>query len=113
MRFGHILARISMVAGFVTAGLVGVSPASAEEQQSVGGLPCHAYGELADQLDQKYRETPVSMGIQSNGNLLQVFSSADSDTWTILSIAPSGRTCVIAAGKTWERFEPRAAGPEA
>ena len=39
------------------------------------GLPCFSYGEVARQLKGTYQEAPVSLGLQANGNLLQVFSS--------------------------------------
>ena len=57
---------------------------------AVQRLPCHAYAEIARQLGTTYAEAPVSLGLQSNGNLLQVFSSAESGSWTIVSIAPDG-----------------------
>jgi hypothetical protein len=40
--------------------------------------------------------------VMSNGNVLQVFASPDTGTWTIVSIAPSGLSCVLAAGQSWE-----------
>ncbi len=113
MRPGPLFARIFVVTAFSAAGLIATTSAHADEPRAPDNLPCHTYGDLAGQLDNKYHEFPVSMGIQSNGNLLQVFSSIDSGTWTILSIAPSGRTCVVAAGKSWEQFEAVASGPEA
>lgn len=68
-------------------------------------LPCSDYQKIASQLDKRYEEAPVSMGIQSNGNLLQIFASKESGTWTVLSIAPTGKSCIIAAGKSWESFD--------
>jgi hypothetical protein len=66
-------------------------------------LPCHDHSEIAKQLTSKYKEAPVSIGLQSNGNLLQVFASKNSGSWTILSTTPRGLSCILAAGKSWEQ----------
>lgn len=73
---------------------------------------CHDYRELVAQLGARYEEQPVSLGVQANGELLQVFSSARSRTWTILSISPSGTGCIIAAGRSWENMDVAKAEPE-
>ena len=77
-----------------------------------GRLPCHDHSELAKQLGAKYKEAPVSIGLQSNGNLLQVFASKDSGSWTILSTTPKGMSCILAAGKRWEQQKPMSFDPE-
>lgn len=65
-------------------------------------MPCHERGEIARQLGSGYDETPVSLGIQTNGNLLEVFSSPQTGTWTIVSTEPTGLACVVAAGDGWQ-----------
>ncbi|HEX2525351.1 MAG TPA: hypothetical protein VHL31_03490 [Geminicoccus sp.] len=69
-------------------------------------LPCSRYDRIRQQLREEYAEEPVSLGLQSNGHLLQVFASAESGTWTIVSTAPSGTACVVAAGHDWETLPP-------
>jgi hypothetical protein len=64
-------------------------------------MPCHNAIEIAKQLSNKYDEAPVAIGLQSNGNLLQVYSSEEKNTWTVVSTTPTGVTCIIAAGKRW------------
>jgi hypothetical protein len=65
-------------------------------------VPCHNAIEIARQLSSKYDEAPVAFGLQSNGNLLQVYSSSQKDTWTVVSTTPTGVSCIVAAGKRWE-----------
>jgi hypothetical protein len=77
------------------------SPLAAQSQGGVR-MPCHDAGEIAKQLSSKYEEAPVAFGLQSNGNLLQVYSSAQKDTWTVVSTTPNGMSCIVAAGKRWE-----------
>lgn len=86
--------------------LLEVGTVNAQTSFAVQRLPCHAYAEIARQLGATYAEAPVSLGLQSNGNLLQVFSSAESGSWTIVSVAPDGSACVLAAGQHWETVTP-------
>jgi hypothetical protein len=65
-------------------------------------MPCHNATEIAKQLSSKYDEAPVAFGLQSNGNLLQVYSSEEKGTWTVVSTTPTGVSCIVAAGKRWE-----------
>lgn len=92
--------------------LAAAAPARAEMVNVEARGLCHRYDEIARQLGNRYKEAPVSLGVQTNGNLLQVFASQDNGTWTILSTSPSGTTCVVAAGKSWESLKIKAE-PEA
>jgi hypothetical protein len=82
--------------------LCGVPAASAQVPSGVARMLCHDYKELVRQLGSRWEEVPVSIGLQNNGNLIQVFSSPRTGTWTILSVAPDGTGCVVAAGRAWE-----------
>ncbi|MCB1883051.1 MAG: hypothetical protein KDG89_03490 [Geminicoccaceae bacterium] len=75
--------------------------------------PCHDYKEIARVLAKTYEEDPVSLGVQTNGNMLQVFASAKSGTFTVLSVAPTGFACILAAGRNWEASKAKAGDPEA
>lgn len=90
--------------GFITVLLLGsalAGSAQAAAPAAAQRLPCHDYAQIADTLGERYGEAPVSLGLQSNGHVLQVFASAESGSWTILSVAPSGIGCIVAAGKSW------------
>ena len=95
------------------AACLSIGDASAEVPSAVARALCHDYKELVTQLGSKYEEAPVSIGVQSNGHLLQVFSSPRNGTWTILSISPEGQGCVVAAGRGWENLKPPILDPEA
>ena len=87
--------------------------ASAQVASPMGRVPCHNYKEISSQLDKRYKEAPISIGMQSNGNMLQVFASKEMDSWTILSVTPQGMGCIIAAGRNWEALSPMfEEGPE-
>lgn len=93
--------------------LLGSFPAAGQVPSGVARMLCHDYKELVRQLGARYDEVPVSAGLQSNGHLLQVFSSPRSGTWTILSVTPDGTGCVLAAGRSWETIALPPADPPA
>ncbi|HET6519429.1 MAG TPA: hypothetical protein VFG47_06365 [Geminicoccaceae bacterium] len=98
--------RVALLTGSVAlaAATALAQPAAAEPAPANNPprLPCHDYVKMAQHLGTKYAEKPVAFGMQSNGNLLQVFASPDTGTWTILSVSPKGTSCILAAGKSWE-----------
>jgi hypothetical protein len=103
---------------FVTAwaAAVGLSaePAAAQALPQAGGaLPCKPWQELAKELGHRYAERPVALGLQSNGNLLQVFASEATGTWTLVTMHPSGMACLIGVGDSWEMLSKPDADPEA
>jgi hypothetical protein len=80
--------------------------AGAGAQTQIVRMPCHDYAEIARQLQATYEEAPVSLGLQTDGNVLQVFSSKRTGSWTIVSTSPGGLACVLAAGQHWENLTP-------
>jgi hypothetical protein len=99
--------------GLVLSLIAGLFPtvATATSTPTVdAGMPCHDYQTIVDTLGKRYGEAPVSLGLQANGNVLQVFTSEESGSWTILSVAPSGLGCIVAAGESWHDQRPPAAG---
>jgi hypothetical protein len=86
----------------ILAILAGSSPVLAEVPTGATAAACDDHAEVARLLGAKYQEAPVSLGLQSNGYLLEVFSSRQTGTWTIVSVAPDGEACVVAAGEHWE-----------
>jgi hypothetical protein len=88
------------------AGLATATTAMAQVPSVQPHLPCHDYHKIAETLGKRYGETPVSLGLQTNGHVLQVFSSPESGSWTILSVAPSGIGCIVAAGDRWQTRPP-------
>jgi hypothetical protein len=86
--------------------------ASAQSGQPMH-IPCHDATEIARQLSQKYEEAPIAFGLQSNGNLLQIYTSETKHTWTVVSTTPSGKSCIVAAGKRWETIPFISADPMA
>ncbi len=62
---------------------------------------CFERGALIKHLDGKFSEAPVAAGLAANGSVLEVFTSPDGVTWTIVLTQPNGATCVMASGESW------------
>ena len=70
-------------------------------QRAEAQMICVAHDKLAKQLGQKHGEQPVAMGLASNGALMEVFSSKEGVSWTIVLTKPNGVSCIMAAGESW------------
>jgi hypothetical protein len=88
-----------------------VSPGSLEAQQPTAP-PCSYLADLARMLRSQYREHAVAVGQQDDGHLLRIFAS-DAGTWSAVSIAEDGWSCIVAAGKRWKLLRPGDGSPAA
>ncbi len=60
-------------------------------------------------LEKTYSEAPVSIGLASNGAVIEVLASP-SGSFTIILTQPNGLSCVMASGENWENLPKRLAG---
>lgn len=63
---------------------------------------CHEYRRIAEHLDRRYQEAPIGAGLQTNGRVLQIFRSVETGSWTMVSVDPSGQSCIVATGQHWQ-----------
>ena len=89
--------------GLIYLGL-NTEPASA---QAV--VPCGQRTEIIQQLNNKYLENPISMGLTSEGAVIEIFASKDR-TFTIIVTQPTGISCLVASGGNWENLNTALAG---
>ena len=67
---------------------------------------CAKRAELTADLAKRFNEEPIGMGLVSNGMLMELFSSADGKTWTVMISQPNGQSCLLGAGEGWEEIKP-------
>ena len=53
-------------------------------------------------LEDKFAEVPVSLGLQADGKVIQVFASEQSGTWSMVATTPAGLSCIVAVGEAWQ-----------
>ncbi len=72
----------------------------------------HAFGQQAAQCGERdvvlaqlaegYGETRRGLGLAANNAMVEVFASDQSGTWTITVTLPTGVTCLLASGDSYE-----------
>ena len=74
---------------------------------SVGQVaPCDKRRSVLDHLASKYGEWRIAWGIANGGQLVEVLSSGEEGTWTIIITGRDGIACFIAAGQDWRDVAP-------
>lgn len=61
-------------------------------------------------LGERHAEAPVAYGLAANGGLIEVFTTADGATWTMVLTMPNGMSVVVGSGEAWTRRPPVAIG---
>ena len=75
-------------------------------------LPCGRHEEIRRLLAERFGERPQALGLQGNGQLLELFVSAERGTWTVVSVSPRGEGCILAAGRAWQEVPRPARAPD-
>lgn len=74
---------------------------------SAQGRPnCGSRDVIVSRLQDHYGEQRTGAGLTPNNGMLEVFSSAENGTWTILMTMPTGQSCLVAAGESWQDAPP-------
>ncbi len=74
---------------------------------------CNSRDKVLELLSETYSEAPVAIGVTNNGGLVEVLSTGDGNTWSMIITSPQGISCLVAAGEGWRLIEQIAMGPEA
>jgi hypothetical protein len=64
-------------------------------------------------LAQKYKEAPIALGVTHNGGLVEVLTTGNGTTWSIIVTTPQGMSCLVAAGEGWKAMQQASMDPEA
>ena len=83
------------------AALVAITAGAASAQSSRNCAPRDA---VIDRLASGYGESRQSMGLGANNQVVEVFASAETGTWTITVTMPNGLTCLVASGQAFEEL---------
>ncbi len=74
------------------------------------GRTCIDRDTALKQLARKYQEAPISAGVTNSGGLVEVLTTSDGSTWTIILTTPQGMSCLVAAGEGWRTLKPKPEG---
>lgn len=87
-----------MVFPIVVGMVMAASPALAAKQ-------CDDRDSILETLASKYSEAPVAIGVTNNGGLVEILTTGDGKTWTLIMSSPKGTTCLVAAGQGWKKLQ--------
>jgi len=90
------MGRLALVSALLLMPMVSVVGSALAED-----VPCGNKTDVAKLLDDRYGETPISNGLQGNGELMQVYASPETGTWTMVTTTAQGVSCVVATGQRW------------
>ena len=84
----------TIIAGAVFGMAAAAPPASAQ-------TPCTDLATMIRTLQDRHGETHQATGLQGSVQLMEMWASEETGTWTILITKPDGKSCIVAAGKSW------------
>lgn len=94
-----LIVLVSILSGCATA-----EPQQAQPQsgaQASAGPICGKRSLFVSRLKDRYEEKPVSVGLASNGVIIEVFA-APSGSFSILVTRPEGVSCLVTSGSNWQ-----------
>lgn len=97
-----------MALALIAATSIPLTPSRAFAQAS--GPPCQERNALLSKLEQRYKEVPVAIGVSKRG-LVELLTTDDGLTWTIILTSPIGVSCMVAAGEGWRALTPAPTEP--
>lgn len=89
---------------YVIALLALTAPSQAQMAQMQLTVPCWPHPVVISAISGKYKEVPYAFGI-SQKSLVELYVS-ETGSFTLLTTAPLGLTCVLASGEGWELLPP-------
>ena len=91
-----------------------LGPMETQAQTQDQAQQCDLRTKVLGHLAQKYKEAPIGSGVTSSGGIVEVLTTGDGDTWTIIRSDPNGTSCLIAAGEGWRnlQFDDRVIDPQ-
>jgi len=81
--------------------------AAPAQAQGVACLPREA---LVERLEGRYKESPAGGGLQNSQQLLEVWASGETGSFTVFVTRPDGVSCIVATGRHWTGATTAAAG---
>jgi len=79
-------------------GAAALAPPAAAQAQGVACLPRAA---LVERLETRYRESPAGGGLQSETQMIEIWASPETGSFTVFVTRADGLSCIVATGRHW------------
>ncbi len=108
------MSKATWVLATTIAAVMILGPMGTRAQTQVQAQLCDQRAKVLGHLAQKYQEAPIAVGVTSSGGIVEVLTTGDGQTWTIIVSDPNGTSCLIAAGEGWRTlpFDNRTVDPQ-
>ena len=110
-RLANLMARLTRAFTAAAVVVTLLTGAAMLTRPALAQSPGAPRGQIVKALGDKYDEAPVAIGLDRNGAVIEVFSSVEGDTWTILLTTPNGVSRVVASGTYWSAIAPLVGDP--
>ncbi len=87
------------------AALVFGAAAIAPPVNAQARAPCLERDALIETLKSRYQENQTGGGLQGPGRLLEIWSSAETGTFTVFITHANGISCIVASGQNWHSYD--------
>ena len=74
-------------------------------QQNANCAPREA---IVERLADKFGEFQQVIGVGESGQLMEIFASPETGTWTVLISTPAGVSCMVASGRGYQQTASKA-----
>jgi hypothetical protein len=70
--------------------------------EAVAASLCDKRTSIVYQLQYKYQEVQANVAVTNTGHLVEIYESAEGETWTIIITDPKSKmSCIVLAGLNW------------
>jgi len=69
--------------------------------------PCGKRSDLMTYLADRFAEEPIARGETKDGSVIELLTSKDGTSFTIIRTTADGTSCLIATGSDWESVKQR------
>ena len=90
----------------VSAAVIFGTLALAPPAQAQTANPCIDRTKIVRSLTEKYNESQTALGLQNSGQMLEIWTSADTGTFTVLITRADGISCIVSSGEFWRTAFP-------
>ena len=87
-----------ILGGAIIFGMAAIAP------PALAQTTCAERSKITNNLAQKFGETHIGGGLQSGTQMIEIWSSAKTGSFTILLTRPNGISCIVSSGQHWDNF---------
>jgi|SRR5690625_3303287 len=92
----------ALIFSSAAAAATATAPSAGTPADRAVDLACAERGEMVERLKEGFGEAQTGLGLVNAAQVLEVWSSDETGTWTILMTDIDGQSCLVAAGESWK-----------